>query len=1180
MANDPRQTLKNVVDSDGSAAFVNGADNPALLMEAGLACLRRGALDEAESLFRKVLSAAPDHAESLRLLAITQFDAGHYADSVRSFEVMHEKHGVDMTLIEPFAFALCAIDRAGEASDFLDWAMTVWPDHIPIIRAKAYQCFCQSQHLQGVLFATQLPWEALRTQEVGVRLVGALAELGNFDFALRALDAIFPDDCRANSYEYSALRGVIAMLSADHETAESWFVRAGAIHEPDSIQEYSYFHVLAMLGKYPEAWEHFHRREPGYKRGRIADIPEWTGQPLQGATIVVHAEQGIGDNIQFMRFLPELEKRGARVVYSTYPALMELLSMISSGPVAIDEEEILSADYQTSPMDLPGYLCLPTLPAERDGAFYLASPESKRKQWRESLGPSTSCRVGVVWAGNPKFANDHNRSASLDDFIPLAAVPGIEWYSLQLGDASREVAAASFPKTIIDLSSGIADLGDTAGILENLDLLISIDTSVAHLAGALGRPVWLLHSKYGDWRWGLRGETTPWYPTMRVFRQNNNWKDLLREAVRPALAEFAESKLARSRPDSQRGFEWLRGLPVVENQLRPWCDQVRASRSYDDALVMARDLAIDHGEPGPLEYLADAVDGDHSRIAHSYLAEWLVSRNEHRAAVARWESLADSKHPLPLSSSLARARAYRALGQTDSAKTCLEGALRSSAASPLLTEYAASLYDQGARLEDVESSLKKALDSQRRNVMAHWLAAEISVERANVADATEHYATALRIMFGVRGWWDRFAHAAAKLGYPNYSANSLEITKLSIAPLTQQLEQLPVVVRLGNYPMVSEILERLRKLELDSLSSRQVNRLAYAVSMARSHEEYFEAIASWLRTRPLPFGSSDERNISLTVAGHLLRKQEFASAWIHVCNGLRTVLDFGCPDLDDADTTGKRILVYQDQGFGDCIQYLPAIFQLAQRNDVVLAVIEPLHSLLAAQGYPFKIIRIGEVDSYREFFDVQCRLMSLVALLQLDLSKPTQPVPYIKCVGSYPDILERVRPYADKLKVGLVWAGNRQHLNDVLRSTRLKDWDELFTMRNVQIFSLQKDVASQQLIAYPSGINLADAFDDFSGAAAAVAAMDIIVGVDTGLLHLAGAMGKPAWMVLPYYGQDGRWFEEGDRYPWYPTLRLLRREPADSWQDAIHRMVGELSETRAPCELSTSVSLGDVSTQD
>lgn len=246
--------------------------------------------------------------------------------------------------------------------------------------------------------------------------------------------------------------------------------------------------------------------------------PRWNGAPMPDKTLLVHTEQGAGDTIQFARYLPLVHERVGKVLLVAPGPLQALMATVAGvdairGPGEIHESAF---DMYTPLMTVAGLLgtTLETIPA---AIPYLEPPPDRYLLLPP--GPARTLRVGIVWAGNPQQGNDRNRSARLADFGPLFDVPGIAWYSLQVGERARE--PGDWQRTaIIELAPLIRDWGDTAALVSQLDLVISVDTGVAHLAGALGKPVWVLLCHAPDWRWMLEREDSPWYPTARLFRQS------------------------------------------------------------------------------------------------------------------------------------------------------------------------------------------------------------------------------------------------------------------------------------------------------------------------------------------------------------------------------------------------------------------------------------------------------------------------------------------------------------------------------------------------------------------------------------------------------------------------------------------------------------------------------------
>ncbi len=302
--------------------------------------------------------------------------------------------------------------------------------------------------------------------------------------------------------------------------------------------------LLLRFGRFDEGWREYEWRwrVPGFATERHRRTrPRWDGRDPGGRTIVLHAEQGFGSAIQFVRYAPLLAARNATVVLECPRPLVRLFSCLTSGSAAPVARVVARGD-PLPPHDLQ--VPLMSLPAlfrtEIDGiprdVPYLAAAATATAHWRRRLTAVPSPRIGLAWAGSPRHVNDRNRSMPASALRPLLAAVVASWFSLQLGPQADEIVTLSGGE-IHDLAGDITDFADTAAVVANLDLLISVDTAVAHLAGALGRPVWLLLPFVGEWRWLVERTDTPWYPTMRLFRQAapGDWGDVVRR-VGEALA--------------------------------------------------------------------------------------------------------------------------------------------------------------------------------------------------------------------------------------------------------------------------------------------------------------------------------------------------------------------------------------------------------------------------------------------------------------------------------------------------------------------------------------------------------------------------------------------------------------------------------------------------------------------
>lgn len=303
---------------------------------------------------------------------------------------------------------------------------------------------------------------------------------------------------------------------------------------------------LACLrtGRFAEGWrEHEWRwdfHELRLRRRRFA-APQWGGEPLHGQTILLHAEQGLGDSLQFIRYVPLVAERGGRVVLEVQPRLAHLLRGLDGAVQVIARGDPLPEFAWHCPlMSLPPAFATTVDTIPRNVPYVRADPEeaaAARRRW-----PGEGLRVGLAWAGNPRCRSDEERSMPLERLLPLADVAGVSWFSLQMGAACGQMVTLRERFPLADASSASRDLAETAALIATLDLVITVDTSIAHLAGAMALPVWIVLPVPADWRWMDDRDDSPWYPTARLFRQRacGDWSRPVLH-MRTELRALAES---------------------------------------------------------------------------------------------------------------------------------------------------------------------------------------------------------------------------------------------------------------------------------------------------------------------------------------------------------------------------------------------------------------------------------------------------------------------------------------------------------------------------------------------------------------------------------------------------------------------------------------------------------------
>lgn len=291
--------------------------------------------------------------------------------------------------------------------------------------------------------------------------------------------------------------------------------------------------TLLALGHFERGWTEYEWR---WKQKDFASPtpqftqPRWDGSELGGHRIFLHTEQGYGDIIQFARYATLVARRGGKVILGCPQPLRSLMETVSGvSEVITRRNDLPPFDVQAPLLSLPAIFgtSLATVPAE---VPYLSPPQ---RDFPVEDADDTGFKIGFVWAGDPAHKNDRNRSASLESFLPLLQRPDVRCYSLQVGNAVEALKHRAVDLKVTGLGSRFRDFGDTAAAIAKMDLVVSVDTSVAHLAGALGKPVWTLLPYEAEWRWLVDREDSPWYPTMRLIRQSEpgNWQQVIERVI-------------------------------------------------------------------------------------------------------------------------------------------------------------------------------------------------------------------------------------------------------------------------------------------------------------------------------------------------------------------------------------------------------------------------------------------------------------------------------------------------------------------------------------------------------------------------------------------------------------------------------------------------------------------------
>jgi Flp pilus assembly protein TadD len=502
------------------------------LLERGLAHQRRGELENAVAVYTDILRTDPNHFDALHMLGVAALQAERYEAAIQWITHAIRQNPRVAAAHNNLALACMKAGRTEDAAESYRHVLALRPD-------------AMDTHAQYTMALTKLGRldEALAScAEWVARYPGAAAPRLSQAVVLRCLEC--PEEALASCEAATALEPTLA---------EAWDKRGAALRDlgrlPEALAsferaielqpDFAMAHTnlamtLLLLGHFERGWPSYEWRlhPDGPVGARRWDRPRWRGhEPVEGKTLLLWSEQGLGDTLQFCRYAPLLAARGAKVILSVQKSLCTLLRRLDAAiEVHAEGERAPEFDRHSPLLSLPLAFGTTEATIPRDVPYLAADPEGVRR-WRERLG-SEGFKIGVSWQGS-KLPIDVGRSFPLEALAAVADIPGVRLISLQKGAGCEQLAAVRPGMVEVlpdDFDAGPDAFLDTAAAMTQLDLVISSDTSIAHLAGALGRPAWVALQLVPEWRWRLEGESTAWYPTIRSFRQarRGDWQDVFR----------------------------------------------------------------------------------------------------------------------------------------------------------------------------------------------------------------------------------------------------------------------------------------------------------------------------------------------------------------------------------------------------------------------------------------------------------------------------------------------------------------------------------------------------------------------------------------------------------------------------------------------------------------------------
>jgi tetratricopeptide (TPR) repeat protein len=646
-----------------------------------------GRLAEAETVARRILASEPDHRPTLTLLGVMREEAGDHTQAADLFARVAELAPDDVEAHYNLAIVLGELGRVDEAIGRYLRAIALKPDH-----AKAHSNLGGALRIRGRLDEAEAACR--RALSIDPDSASAHVNLGTVLTNRDRLEEAAQSFRRATELKPNMAEAFLNLGLALHnqgrfEEALAPYRRAASIRpEYADAHMAEAFALLTMgrdftqsLAKLEWRWRLADRKPRGLKQ------PLWRGEALDGKTILLHAEQGFGDSLMLLRYAPMVAARGGRVVIEVPKALARLATRVAGGPFPVIAEgaALPAFDVQCPLMTLPAALGTKpdTIPAR---VPYLAADPEAVRRWSERLGAAPGLKVGIAWAGNPEHRNDRQRSLTLDRIAALFDLPGVRWFSLQVGARAGDLATLP-PGQVTDLSTELTDFAETAAAVANLDLVITVDTAPAHLAGALGKPTWILLPLSPDWRWFAERTDSPWYPTARLFRQRapGEWDGAI-AAVRAALRERLAAGVPAPAPSPAAA------PPMLDRRYFAAVELIQAGRDADAVAALKAILAEDPRHAPALRRMA-----------------WLQHKNGDNAEAARLLAASFEREPDNPEAHYNLGLVFAALGRTKEAEESYRRGLALKPNSVDGRNNLGVLLESVGRYDEAEASYRTAI---------------------------------------------------------------------------------------------------------------------------------------------------------------------------------------------------------------------------------------------------------------------------------------------------------------------------------------------------------------------------------------------------------------------------------------------------------------------------------------
>jgi tetratricopeptide (TPR) repeat protein/ADP-heptose:LPS heptosyltransferase len=1034
-----------------------------------------------------------------------------------------------------------------------------------------------------------------KLQEASLNLGAILEKKEHYDealpWALRALE--LRPDCPRGHYNLGNIyraTGRLRLAIAAYQEA----VRL----QPDHAQaHWNLSHCYLLLGDFDRGWAAYEWRE------RASEVffdrhpgPRWDGSSLSGRTLLVHAEQGIGDEIMFASCYDAVVAQAGHCIFVCEPRLAKLIERSFPratvyayarrndwAPAPVRE----SYDWQIPAGSLPLFLrrSVADFPIRRR---YLVADSAAVDQWRARLAAlGTGLKIGISWRAGGKPSERRRRSTTLADWQSLLALPGTHWINLQYGETGEELLTArrELGVEIHDFAEGdpLVDMDEFAAKVSALDLVLSVGNATVHLAGALGVTTWALLPPVPGWRWQIDGLTTPWYPSVRLYRQSavNTAPDMLRRVKADLMAVLRSGNL--DLPLEAAGHNaptlpsWPTSPPVSQSASTTGADILlpisHDSQEFTDrALPAALARATEHHRAGELiqaeqiyrevlYHLPRNIDAQRQLgMLARQTGRVQLAINSLRRALAAGDPAVDTR--------ICLAASLRDADKLDESLSVYEEVVglapesadaRLGLAKTLIRQY---------RPDDARAHLEEAIRLVPEFAEAHLALAGILADDGEHAEALAACDRALAANPGYALAHARRGEWLALLGQTQAATAALDAA-LAIQP--GQVEWLRFLAELlkrqARFPEAEQVYRKA--LRIEPASAVLLNDLGLILTDQGCLVEGLNAYEAALNVDPDSPLPHFNRSLVWLQQGRLAEGwHEYRWRW--KCPDFPARDFFRQPLWDGSSLAGRTILVHGEQGIGDEIMFASCLPDIVERAQRVVVVCEPRLAPLLARSFPTAVVHgVGRGHEHlwtvpaSPAIDVQSAFGDLPRHLRPGLATFPQRNSFLRANPARIQVWrERLAQIGRDPKIGIAWQAGTRPQDRLRRSAPLAHWQSLLKCTGAQFISLEYGDCQAEIEACRrAGATLHTLRDinprnDLDELAATISALDLVVSVGNASVHLAGALGVPTWALLPRF-QGWCWPLDREEMPWYASVRVLRQADDGDWPGLLARVEAE-----------------------